>query len=221
LGDDVDLVPEKMRAYINDTYDSCEKYARGTEELDKPIATAISWECDIDDVEGYIVNLSENSDMSDAYSYEAKGNSCDLYNLKVGTRYWWNVTAITSSGAKITGKTCATFRTTETAPRLLRVDGVENARDIGGWKISDTKRVKQGMIIRTAKPNTTTSNLITQGGIDTMVNELGVKTEIDFRTDAHHPYGIPSVYPGVDYIRCPFASASFDNKPAIIDIFAP
>lgn len=220
LGDSVDFIPVKMRSYLNDTYDSCEKYADAKTEMDKPLGTTVTWECDIDNISAYIVNLSENSDMSDAYSYETKNNSYDFYNLKVGTRYWWNVTAITSSGDRITGKTCASFKTTDAAPRLLYIDGIVNARDLGGWKISDTVRVKQGMIIRTAKPNTTTSNLITQAGIDTMVNELGVKTEIDFRTDAHHPYGIPCVYPGVDYIRCPFAYANFDNKLAIIDIFA-
>ena len=220
LGDSVDFIPDKMRNYLNDTYDSCDKYASATEAMDKPLPTTLAWECDIDDVERYEVAISEHSDMSDAWVVDAKTNSCDVYNLKIDTRYYWRATAILSDGTRYFGKTCGEFGTIESAPRLLYIDGVVNARDIGGWKISDTKRVKQGMIFRTAKPDTATSALITSKGIQTMTEQLGIKSEIDFRTDTHHPYTIPSVYPNINYYRCAFATASFDNKPAIIDIFS-
>ena len=45
------------------------------------------------------------------------------------------------------------FRTEDLAPRLVRIAGVPNARDLGGWKGLGGRRVRQGVLFRTSGLN--------------------------------------------------------------------
>lgn len=66
--------------------------------------------------------------------------------LEVGREWEWTVE---SNGKKATGR----FRTEDRAPRILKFDGVSNARDIGGWRGLDGRRVRQGLVFRTGGLN--------------------------------------------------------------------
>lgn len=79
-------------------------------------------------------------------SWEGNGNSCQVDNLEIARTYEWTV-----SGNGETAK--GTFKTEDVAPRLLRVEGASNMRDLGGRIGLDGKRVKQGMVYRTAGLN--------------------------------------------------------------------
>ena len=48
---------------------------------------------------------------------------------------------------------CARFRTEDLAPRLIRIEGVPNARDLGGWKGLGGRRIRQGVLFRTSGLN--------------------------------------------------------------------
>ncbi|MBP5288650.1 MAG: tyrosine-protein phosphatase, partial [Clostridia bacterium] len=95
-------------------------------------------------------------------------------NLKTGITYYWRVSVLVNGGRRVNGD----IRTFETAagPRILTIDGVSNARDLGGWDTADGKTVRQGLIYRTGKLDKATAK-----GLDVLVNELMIKTELDFR----------------------------------------
>lgn len=72
-------------------------------------------------------------------------------NLEVATAYRWRVTPVVAgrAGAAREGH----FTTDGNAPRLVRVDGVYNSRDLGGWRGRNGRRVRQGLIFRTGGLN--------------------------------------------------------------------
>lgn len=67
-------------------------------------------------------------------------------NLEIARGYTWEVS---TCGFHTTGR----FSTEDMAPRLIRLPGVPNVRDFGGRKGLGGRRVKQGMIYRSAGLN--------------------------------------------------------------------
>lgn len=81
--------------------------------------------------------------------YETNGlaaTEVELVNLEVGEAYAWTVRC----GEDVNR---ARFRTEDAAPRLLVWEGVPNVRDLGGWKTRDGRRVRQGLVFRSAGLN--------------------------------------------------------------------
>ena len=187
----------KAKGYGNAIFD----YAKGQEELSHPVPVSFTWEAEgaAEDAT-YTLNVSESEDMSDPWTFATTELSFEVYNLKIGTTYFWTVTAgDVTSGAAI-------FTTEATGPRNLCVDGVTNVRDVGGWTIEGGKTVKQGLLFRTGRLNESYSGVrsITEQGMDTMLNTLKVKTEIDLRggkndPDEYAPGVNKSVLEGVAY----------------------
>ena len=70
----------------------------------------------------------------------------DVWNLEVAREYRIRV----SGGATAVE---STFRTFDHAPRLLRIDSIPNVRDLGGRIGLDGRRVRQGLIYRSAGLN--------------------------------------------------------------------
>ena len=120
-----------------------------------------------------MLTISENSDLSGGAVFATTNTSLDVYNLKIGTDYYWNVAAIYSNGICLSDTD--KFSTEGTAPRNLYISGVTNARDLGGWTIGG-KTTNQGVIFRASQIDHITIN-----GKNTLLNELGIKTEIDIR----------------------------------------
>lgn len=92
--------------------------------------------------ESGILRLSEDSAFSDAqeYNLDKEKTSVSIDNLKTGTTYYYQVQV---SGKQYSG----TFHTAS-SNRFISIPGVENLRDIGGYKTLDGKTVKQGLLIR-------------------------------------------------------------------------
>ncbi len=150
--------------------------ANGTAELSRPLPITFSWSATYNGNSrfyGYLLTLSQNSDLSNAKYYSLYETSIDIYNLNIGTDYYWNVTAIYSDGMYVspTDK----FSVSDSAPRNLYIEGVTNVRDLGGWNI-DGKTINQGVIYRMGGLND-----ITEEGKQTFKEELGIKTELDLR----------------------------------------
>ena len=104
-------------------------------------------------------------------------------NFRVGTAYRW--------GLDVKGKGSATSRfvTEDVPPRLIRVPGVPNLRDLGGWKTADGRRVRQGLLYRSANlcenaaecPGRPPRSRMTPTTCHYMTNALGIRTELDLR----------------------------------------
>ena len=160
-------------AYLEGAYTGITKYAKGEKELSIPEPVELQFK---GITAPFTVYISENQDMSDAVQYESKKDTAKIYNLKIGTKYFYYA----RSGN--TKTEVSSFQVEDVAPRNLYIDGVTNVRDLGGWKTSSGKSVKQGAIFRSGKFNYDLSadKTVTEQGIKAM-KELGVKTEIDLR----------------------------------------
>ena len=161
----------------------------GTPDGSLPRGIVFSWENGTDTD---VLELSETPDFAGTRSFAAENGTCTVYNCKVATRYWW----------RVGDSEVRSFVTEDLAPRWIRVDGNTNVRDAGGWKTEDGRRVKQGLLYRGSEMNT--HNFITEAGIDTMVKELGIRTDLDLRGEA---VGVHTESPlGVEYCLLPFAA---------------
>ena len=123
--------------------------------------------------------------MSNCWIYNSKSTSIYVYNLKLNTTYYYQVNAIYSK-ATFTSD-ISSFKTEDSIIRNIYVEGVENVRDIGGYHTEDGKKIKQGLIYRTAQFNYDHSDSSaiksepTSNGLNTLLNELKIKTDIDVR----------------------------------------
>ncbi|MCF0230553.1 MAG: tyrosine-protein phosphatase, partial [Parasporobacterium sp.] len=184
LGDNVDMHTSLQKAVLLDEAEKAVNYALGAEELSRPQGAVIRWTYDNEVPETFTVSISTNEDMSDALTYEvlAEADEYGIYsyaavNLYLMTKYYYTIAA----GDAVSD--IYSFTTSADAPRNMFVDGVTNFRDLGGWPMADGGYTRQGMIYRGAKisDDYTGDVLITEAGIDTMLNTMGIKTEIDFR----------------------------------------
>ena len=107
-----------------------------------------------------------------------------IWNLETAATYYWRVTAKLPDGTVVTGETMTL--TTQAGPRLLTIGGVSNARDLGGWETTEIElsdgtvlpagRTPQGLVYRSGRLESATAE-----GIDVLVNDLGIRSEIDLR----------------------------------------
>ncbi|MBP5233798.1 MAG: tyrosine-protein phosphatase [Planctomycetes bacterium] len=100
---------------------------------------------------GYVITLALDPDFSRPLIVPAAGPLAEVDNLRIATRYYWKVTAKTASGEQTSP--VHSFRTADMAPRLMRIEGVPNARDLGGRVGFDGRRVRQDRVFRTAGMN--------------------------------------------------------------------
>ena len=213
IGDNVDFHTPLMGEFLEDTYENCGKYADGMEAKDNPLPIKFSW--DSDKNYRYILKISENADMEDPWVFETDECEYDVYNLKVGKRYYWTVIAM-ENGEVVNTAEVESFTTNDAPPRNLLVEGIVcNVRDIGGWKTLDGKKVKQGLIYRSSTlddydPTTGEERVFVDDIGKSRMKLLGIRTEIDFRMDSsedknYPPYGKTSSCLGdeVEYYHCP------------------
>lgn len=118
----------------------------------------------------YTVTISEHSDFSDARVFTTSQTKIAVNSLKTNATYYWKV-----SDGKQQSQTFI-FTTESPMACFMVVDGVSNFRDIGGYVTKDGLRVKQGLAFRSAALDS-----ITQEGKETMLETLGIKTELDLR----------------------------------------
>ena len=135
----------------------------------------------------YLVSVSEKEDFSDSRTYTTTSPELKIENLYGGQKYFYKIED-TVSGKTSGVKTFATKK----APRTLKIDGVSNTRDVGGYDVSG-KRVKQGMVYRGATPEN-----ISEEGKKTFAG-LGIKTIIDLRGSAERKRN----FSDINYVELP------------------
>ncbi len=203
---------ELQEEYLQGKPSAAAKFADGTAELSWPEDVTLVWN-DLAGVTGLL--LSTKEDFSDAVTYPASGESVTMTNLKLDTTYYWKVTGdFGESGV-------SAFRTQSGKVRNLRVDGVTNVRDLGGYPTVDGRVIRQGLLFRSGRLNQDDAAEvvpeITEDGIRTMTEELGIRTEIDLRWAEDGETGglTGSVLgEGVNYINIPMLY-SFEKEDSV------
>lgn len=221
---DVNFHTKKQEAFLSKSRSNTIFYATGKSEKSKPEAIEFEWDYHGDSTENdFVIHISENENMSKPITYTSSSNSVCVYNLKIATTYYWTVSTDSESSS------ICTFTTSGTAPRNINVDGITNVRDLGGWMTESNTRTKQGLIYRCGRLNESSAenvNIeITDNGIKTMCDDLGIKSEIDLRKlDGGETGGITSSPLGddVNYFNCPMGwegNMFLDNKEEILHVF--
>ena len=222
---EVSIHTDKQEKYLASDYDALPMGVKGKKELSYPEAIEFQWSYNGDKTENneYILNISEHKDMSNAITYITTAETISVYNFKIATKYYWTITVGNETSDVYE------FTTDGTAPRNLYVEGITNARDIGGWVTEKGTRTKQGLIYRCARLNESVDNgsgvIITENGKNVLLNDLGVKTEIDVRRAEKGETGNLTASPlgdTVKYLNFPMDHANDilnDNKAEIINFF--
>ena len=132
------------------------------------------------------INISEKADLSNAVSYpvSARLGQVDVYNLKTGTKYYYQISARLSNNSWL--RSSVYEFTTADGPRFMYVDGASNVRDIGGWNSTLGGKIKQGVLYRGSeidgKKNKNVEGFcVTDTGIETMLTTMGIQSDFDLR----------------------------------------
>ncbi len=178
-GKEVAILSEKwMQFYeaykVSKDYSVVNNYYEKGVENTKPIVVNLTWSNSDSDCMYYVLCLSKNMDMSDAEEFFTQDPTYSFNNLYAGTTYYFQVRAYYKDYTIISRK--FDFKTVDFI-RTIDIEGVQNARDIGNKYTADgTKRIKQGIVYRSAN-----LNLVTENGKDQAINGYGIKSDLDLR----------------------------------------
>ena len=151
------------------------------------VKTTVTWNYeDHSEDTTYSVSISSKSDFSDGFDIAGTNEqSIDLYNLYLGKNYY-KINAIVD-GSIESSSGVHELTVDSTYPRNLYVgNNMTNCRDMGGRVIENgNATIKQGLIYRTCGNGYNQDGVkIDQEGIDIMLKQLKVKTEIVLHNDS-------------------------------------
>lgn len=201
-GETVDIVGDAVEEYLSAEGDEAQIDALLKNQCSDDWVKEVTLSWKQNGSSFYTVYLSENQAFEDATVEKVFGYTptLDLYNLLPGTTYYWKVKGTYSGDESAVG----TFTTEESKVRTIYVDGVSNARDLGGYETT-TGNVNYGLLYRGGKLNGTTSGeAITEEGKSEMLDSLKIKTEIDLRSTGDDGGQTENaIGGGVNYIKIP------------------
>ena len=140
--------------------------------------TTVRWEAQ-ENADSYTVVLSTDKGEKDGDRYALNGDETEytFSTLIPNTTYYVKVQSHDENGKLLHETKMQSFTTQgDFCQRFVNVDVVSNVRDIGGYVAQGNSKVQYGLIYRGAR-----LNAITDKGIATFTQELGIKTEIDVR----------------------------------------
>lgn len=164
-------------------YDRSREIYRQTDAFN-PVNNVLKWQSSLENVESYKVRVAYDNKFTQCVQIEENADinsGVILENPLTGKTYYWQVIATIEGGDKVYSP-IFDF-TVENSLRTITVDGVSNTRDIGGYQ-TEYGYVLEGLVYRSAR-----LEAITEKGLDTLKNKLGVKTDLDLRgkTEANLP----------------------------------
>ncbi|MBQ8684472.1 MAG: tyrosine-protein phosphatase [Clostridia bacterium] len=143
-------------------------------DLTQPLPISFSWEQLGDDSAPdayYYLLVAENKAMDTPWVYITKDRRQEVYNLKIGTRYFW---CVQKNGQR---SEIFSFTTACTLPRCIKIDHVFNVRDMGGYPVTGG-RIRQGLVYRGGECEAHMH--LTPEGADEL-KRLGIRTDLDMR----------------------------------------
>ncbi len=195
---DVDLLGEAARDYVeSDASIPMSQILLQYTELDDRNDAGRSLTLDFDvqhlprgvAVQSAELELSESNNFEKSVFYDLGNDySVDIINLKSGTQYYYRSVFTLTNNEIVTGG--GSF-TTKTGPRIMNIDGIYNVRDIGGWKTTDKKVIRQGLLYRGTELDGAVEEkyLITSKGTNELLLNLGVKYDMDLRASTDNTSG--------------------------------
>lgn len=194
---EIDICDDIIRAYLDATtprqqYSFLSQY--DTMKLDHQILP-VKWKPD--GSVSYTLYLSEKQDFSDAEIVSITGSydGDDFIGGQVavtcvpGKTYYWKVYGASKENPRGGGK----IKIADKPVRWIKIDGVDNVRDMGGWTTESGKKIKYGKIYRGSRFDN-----ITDSGVETL-KKLGIKTDLDIRSTATWDSYGPVEKTGLDY----------------------
>ena len=173
----------------------------------------------------YRVTLSTSPglDVDPIVVDDVSKTSADIWHLYLGRTYYWKVVA-QIGGKDVAESPTWSFTTNSIPPRWIKIPGITNVRDIGGWPLRDGGRIRQGMVYRSSELN---GNLqITERGKRILMDDLKIRTDLDLRGAFDTP-GVALDPERVHWINAPISpydcitDAAFrDAYREIFEVFA-
>ncbi len=185
-GEKVSLLTDAQKAFLrnnccvhaDDDLDWMNLKRKGTEHS-YPAPVRFSWSAEgLHDALRLIISTDEAFTHPREIACPSAACSVDVYNLRAGQRYFWKIV----DSYRDMKSAVYDFWTLDEAPTMYRVEGLTNVRDLGGWKTLSGKQLKRGLIFRGCEMDT--HHHITDEGRRVMLEELGVRTDLDLREEA-------------------------------------
>ena len=230
-GATIPILTSDMKTYLAlPRAERVKKFADATERKriakfgDRPQKTLLSWTCTEPGATGVVwsVKVRRAKDGAVVFTAKTSKSSVEIDNLEIACAYKWRVKGKVGDGALLRAE--GTFRTEDTAPRLIHLSRVRNVRDLGGRVGLDGRRVRQGRVYRSAGLNANASKSKTKGmvpGKVTMTDAsrayakgvLGIRTDLDLRSN-RECYGMTGspLGPEVKWIQVPSSAYSGMGK---------
>lgn len=179
-GAEVSLLSGKVYRFASNYYEGAAEDLKTGSDIYYPTPLLVTWNAQ-SGATNYSVKIGQKANLSDGKTYDAgTATSIEIEDLNPGEDYYYQVTASRNSTSK---KSEIIHFTTANLPKTISIDGVGNTRDIGGcYNDGAYYRVKHGLIYRGANLDN-----ITEEGKAKMLNDLGIKTELDLREYAVTP----------------------------------
>lgn len=175
-----DFVHDEERRAAMDSSFSCHwsDLQRAGEDFTAPLPVRFSWrdteEANVAEKGYFFLLISEDAELGDPLIYATADTACDVYNLKVGTVYYW---CVRRNGRQ---SPVSSFQTALDLPRCLKIDHVSNVRDLGGYPV-EGGRIRQGLVYRGGEFELH-MHLSPEGGEE--LRRQRIRTELDLRGEA-------------------------------------
>jgi len=169
-GASVPLLKEEVKAYL--AMDRAARKSFFSDEAsrrrmykwgDKPIPVTLKWTGP--EHARYHVVVRRETDGAVVFDEKTSKSEVEVWNLEMARAYSWNVTIEKGDAVGAGGR----FHTEDIAPRLVRVDGIPNIRDLGGRRGLGGRRVRQGLVYRSAGLNNNANSYYTPEEVKKML----------------------------------------------------
>lgn len=97
--------------------------------------------------------------------------------------------------------------------QAIELDGVQNARQLGGYVCADGRKIKDGVLLRSAALDTLTGK-----GAETLSEEYNLKYIFDFRMTSERDAQPDAEVPGAENLSLPVFSSVLYDEETLIDI---
>jgi protein tyrosine/serine phosphatase len=176
--------PLQLQYINNQNPESISLYARGKANLSRPLGNTLDFSEDVVKSSSYVLQYSSTknfeNDKTTTVRYLTE-RSYILKNLKLGEVIYYRG-AVDEN--ELENSVIHKLTVSSVPPRNLDIPSVDNARDIGGYKTSLVNGgvIKQGLYYRTARLNS-----LNEKGKKVIVEDLGIKREINLRSTDYDP----------------------------------